>query len=170
MENEVIDPHPLIHAHLKKKMITINPIREFEFRNRIIIPFRSLDSWIRMICFILLDVHLFFFSFFSFRTLSSQLFHHALPHHQSSIVLQTTIVQKDVWKFYLFSILYFYLRSLCETRGFELFFITSKRTPSLLSCPGGWSCEIFFFFFLFACALQKHGISLSITILKLYIH
>lgn len=49
-------------------MITINPIREFEFRNRIIIPFRSLDSWIRMICFILLDVHLFFFSFFSFRT------------------------------------------------------------------------------------------------------
>lgn len=45
-------------------MITINPIREFEFRNRIIIPFRSLDSWIRMICFILLDVHLFFFFFF----------------------------------------------------------------------------------------------------------
>lgn len=54
-------------------------------------------------------------------------------------------------------------------RDFELFFISSKRTPSLFHgvCPDG---RFFCFFILDACALQKHGISLSITILKLYIH
>lgn len=48
-------------------------------------------------------------------------------------------------------------------------YFSSARNESLFHgvCPDG---RFFCFFILDACALQKHGISLSITILKLYIH
>lgn len=121
-------------------MITINRIREFEFRNRIIIPFRLLDSWIRMICFILLDfVHLFFFSFFFFR------FEHCRVNCfiASSIVLRNNR-PKGVWKFYLC------LPSFIMRNAVSSYFSSAQNElHPFFHGTSRWMEIFFFFFFLF---------------------
>lgn len=137
--------------------------------------------FVKIIRFILLDDTFLFFFFFIVRNflnfeIKNRNFYLSilLPHRQSQFS-NYTIVERNFHRRVkiLYGILFtkisifVYLRSLCETRFRVIFH--QLETNSIPLSPS--YVQIFFFFsILDACASQKHGISLSITILKLYIH
>lgn len=96
-----------------------------------------------------------------------------IPSSSSSSIVSsnyTKIVQDNrrIKKILSFAKILVYLRSLCETRFRVIFHQLETNSIPLSWGMFRWVVRDFFFFFILdACALQKHGISLSIAILKL---